>query len=87
MLVSVKITIPIVNQSDLDKAVEILDRSAHLTSLRIFLSQANGVVEKVSFIHISKHGSSQFICYKPQDRLLVWKQEQICKYLNQLLVE
>ena len=46
MLVSVKITIPIVNQSDLDKAVEILDRSAHLTSLRIFLSQANGVVEK-----------------------------------------
>lgn len=41
-----EITIPIMSQSDLDKAIEILDRSAHLTSLRIFLSQPNGVVEK-----------------------------------------
>ncbi|XP_068752241.1 mitogen-activated protein kinase kinase kinase 3-like isoform X3 [Montipora capricornis] len=37
--------IPILNQSDLDKAIEILDRSQHLTSLRILLSLPNGVTE------------------------------------------
>ncbi|XP_074627501.1 mitogen-activated protein kinase kinase kinase 2-like isoform X2 [Acropora palmata] len=40
--------IPIVNQSDLDKAIEILDRSQHLTCLRILLSLPNGVTENTS---------------------------------------
>lgn len=40
--------IPIVNQSDLDKAIEILDRSQHLTRLRILLSLPNGVTENTS---------------------------------------
>ncbi|XP_032238583.1 mitogen-activated protein kinase kinase kinase 2 isoform X2 [Nematostella vectensis] len=40
------ITIPILTQSDLEKGIEILDRSPHLTSLRIFLSVPNGVVLK-----------------------------------------
>lgn len=35
--------IPLVSQSDLDKAIEILDRSQHLTSLRILLSLPNGI--------------------------------------------
>ncbi|KAK3736511.1 hypothetical protein QZH41_009385, partial [Actinostola sp. cb2023] len=41
-----EITIPIVTQSDLEKAIEILDRSPHLTSLRVFLTIPNGVVNR-----------------------------------------
>ncbi|XP_020902476.1 mitogen-activated protein kinase kinase kinase 2 isoform X2 [Exaiptasia diaphana] len=41
-----EITIPIVNQSDLEKAIEILDRSPHLSSLRVFLTMPNGVVNR-----------------------------------------
>ncbi|RMX51419.1 hypothetical protein pdam_00012618 [Pocillopora damicornis] len=36
------------SQSDLDKAIEILDRSQHLTSLRILLSLPNGISDYTS---------------------------------------
>ena len=44
LYLSLQITIPVLSQSDLDKAIEILDRSPHLTSLKIFLSAPNGTV-------------------------------------------
>jgi len=46
MVLFSQITIPIVSQSDLEKAIEILDRSAHISSLRIYLTIPNGVINK-----------------------------------------
>ncbi|XP_031556218.1 mitogen-activated protein kinase kinase kinase 2-like isoform X2 [Actinia tenebrosa] len=46
-----EITIPVVTQSDLEKAIEILDRSPHLTSLRVYLSLPNGVLNKTRTAH------------------------------------
>lgn len=40
--------IPLLTQSDLDKAIEILDRSQHLNSLRILLSLPNGVTDSTT---------------------------------------
>ena len=40
--------IPLLTQSDLDKAIEILDRSQHLNSLRILLSLPNGVTDSAT---------------------------------------
>lgn len=40
--------IPLLTQSDLDKAIEILDRSQHLNSLRILLSLPNGVSDSTA---------------------------------------
>lgn len=51
--------IPILNQSDLDQAIEILDRSQHLTSLRILLSLPNGVTE--SAVQHKTVGSSSML--------------------------
>lgn len=49
--------IPILSQADLDQAIEILDRSQHLTSLRILLSLPNGVTENAGH-HSMKTNSS-----------------------------
>ena len=56
-LLQIANAIPILSQADLDQAIEILDRSQHLTSLRILLSLPNGVTENAGH-HSMKANSS-----------------------------
>lgn len=55
--------IPLLTQSDLDKAIEILDRSQHLTSLRILLSLPNGVTDNTQH----KTGTANSVMMPPSN--------------------